>query len=202
MEDDVSYPDDSRYTLQWIVAPNERSTLFRIPNNNDATFKDQSLPKPAEILLHYNYGAAAVKHWGKNNAALTERLNLPRLPVPAPAPMGPARGIHNRNITIEKRRMNEKRKRDGTQDDEKWSRPSGSPENKTREPEAKRQRGGDDPESHGCETWDEDDIMLFFWGNSRAARERRALEEEERDQNMEKWRSAVFAEGLRVNDHA
>lgn len=28
---------------------------------------DQQLPKPADVLLHYNYGAAVVKQWGKGD---------------------------------------------------------------------------------------------------------------------------------------
>ncbi|KAJ7593499.1 hypothetical protein C8J56DRAFT_1128898 [Mycena floridula] len=36
------------------------------PNNDDATFKNHALPKPAELLLRYSYGVAAAKHWGKN----------------------------------------------------------------------------------------------------------------------------------------
>jgi hypothetical protein len=39
--------------------------------------------------------------------------------------------------------------------------------------------------------WDEDDVMLFFWGNSKAARERHAQKKQERTAYLEDWRTAV-----------
>ena len=86
----VSYPTDSRYTLQWIVTPSGY-VLDNFPNNNDAKFVNHQLPKPADVLLHYNYGVAAVKQWGKNTSVLTNRPEVPRPPVPAPVAMGPIR---------------------------------------------------------------------------------------------------------------
>ncbi|KAI0284686.1 hypothetical protein BGY98DRAFT_1183550 [Russula aff. rugulosa BPL654] len=48
-----------------------------------------SLPHRAcRRLLHYNYGAAAVKQWGKNTSILTNRPEVPRPPVPAPVAWG------------------------------------------------------------------------------------------------------------------
>ena len=44
---EVSYPPDSRYTLQWLVS--------------DRFIEE---PNPSDLLLHYNYGAAAIKWWG------------------------------------------------------------------------------------------------------------------------------------------
>ena len=43
------------------------------------------------------------------------------------------------------------------------------------------------------DTWDEDDVMLFFWflGNSEAARERHAQKEQERTAYLKDWRAAV-----------
>jgi hypothetical protein len=59
--DDAAYPAQERYTLQWLTTP-EVITASIIPNNNDATFKRQTRkPKPSDLLLQYNYGAAAVK---------------------------------------------------------------------------------------------------------------------------------------------
>ena len=131
----VSYPLESRYTFQWLMTPNER-TLDRDPDNNDATFKNHDLPKPDDLLLHYNYGAAAVKHWGRN---MEDVLNHPHPPVP-PAP---TRTVLESEIQ-----------------------------------ESSRE-------------WDEDDVMMFFWSNTPIARERRAREEEERREYMEKWRSGI-----------
>ena len=154
--DDVSYPSGSRYTLQWIVTP-DVFTANAIPNNNDATFKDQTLAKPSDLLLHYNYGAAALRQWGRNSEILTERSNIPRPKVPAPAPMGPPRV--------------------GTADHATKRRCVG---------------GSTFRENTNCENiWDEDDIMVYFWGNSPAARERHARKEEEHRDYMEKWRSGV-----------
>ena len=39
--------------------------------------------------------------------------------------------------------------------------------------------------------WDEDDVVMFFWGNSKAAQERHARAEEEHTDCVKKWRSAV-----------
>ena len=48
--------------------------------------------------------------------------------------------------------------------------------------------GADSEVRHG---WDEDDVMLFFWGNSKLARERRAREEQGRRRGVEEWRIAI-----------
>jgi hypothetical protein len=37
--------------------------------------------------------------------------------------------------------------------------------------------------------WDEDDVMLFFWGNSTPSMERHAKKEQERKENITKWRA-------------
>jgi hypothetical protein len=39
--------------------------------------------------------------------------------------------------------------------------------------------------------WDEDDVMLFFWGNSMPSMERRARKEQERKVNINKWRAGT-----------
>ena len=36
--------------------------------------------------------------------------------------------------------------------------------------------------------WDEDDVMLFLWGNSRAASEQHLKKSEEKREGFEKWR--------------
>jgi hypothetical protein len=41
------------------------------------------------------------------------------------------------------------------------------------------------------EKWDEDDVMLFFWGNSKAALERHAQKEQERTEYLQDWRAGV-----------
>jgi hypothetical protein len=42
------------------------------------------------------------------------------------------------------------------------------------------------------EKWDEDDVMLYFWGNSKAALERHAQREQERMEYLEGWRAGVM----------
>jgi hypothetical protein len=39
--------------------------------------------------------------------------------------------------------------------------------------------------------WDEDDVMLFFWGNSMPSMERHAQKEQERKENINKWRAGT-----------
>jgi len=41
--------------------------------------------------------------------------------------------------------------------------------------------------------WDEDDVMLFFWGNSKASMERHAEKERERKEYINKWRVGTAA---------
>ena len=66
-----------------------------IPDNSDAAFSTQSnLLKLSDLLLHYNYGAAAIKMWGCATA--------PRPPLPQSVKMGPSRTTHNRTTTIGK----------------------------------------------------------------------------------------------------
>jgi hypothetical protein len=52
--------------------------LDRFPNNNDAAFMNHQLHNPADVLLHYNYGAAAVNKCGKNTSVLTNHPALVR----------------------------------------------------------------------------------------------------------------------------
>jgi hypothetical protein len=39
--------------------------------------------------------------------------------------------------------------------------------------------------------WDEYDVVLFFWGNSKAALERHAQKKQERTEYLEDWRAGV-----------
>jgi hypothetical protein len=144
------------------------------PNNNDATFLNQRLPKPADLLLHYNYGAAAVKQWGRNIDVLSERPDVPRPPRSVAAPMGPATTTHDRSIATLKRA----------------GAAASSAVQKVFHKTGNRVEGGaGDLEEQ--EKWDEDDVMLFFWGNSKAALERHAQRDQERTEYLEGWRTGV-----------
>ena len=124
---------------------------------------NQELHKPADVLLHYNYGAAAVKKWGKNTSVLTNRPDIPRPSVPVPAAMGTI-SVEDRRTAIQKRA-------------------------------AAMSQGGQGAGSEGStgdqDKWDEDDVMLFFWGNSKVAMERHARKEQERTEYLEDWRAGV-----------
>jgi len=145
------------------------------PNNNDATFMNQRKRKPADLLLHYNYGAAVVKQWGKNTKILADRPDIPRPAVPIPAPMGPTRVIHDRTNAIKKRAATNLQ---GAGNE-------GSTVERAVDSAAQGQ-------------WDEDDVMLFFWGNSRAAQERHAQKTQERTEYLEKWRAGATGSPLNV----
>jgi hypothetical protein len=71
----------SHWVLPYFVvasAPFETCLLETMfPNNSDGAFLNQHEPKPSDLLLHYNYGAAAVKHWGRNVDVLDKRPDLP-----------------------------------------------------------------------------------------------------------------------------
>jgi hypothetical protein len=172
MRETVCYPSRSRYTLQWLVTPDVYEGHV-VPNNSDAAFKKHSgRPKPSELLLHYNYGAAAVKCWGHGTEVL-QSLAKPRPTVPVPTPIGPSKTAHNRSVTIRKR--DAARAADG-----------GGAGNAAAGPST-----GELVESEGQATWDEDDVMLFFWGNSQAAKQRHLKKVQENTQRTEQWREGV-----------
>jgi hypothetical protein len=172
MPPEVGYPTHSRYTLQWLNPSVYVTALIR--NNSDAAFKKRTgKPKPSDLLLHYNYGAAAVKCWGRNKRVLLNRANPPRPPVPVPAPTGPWRTANDRIAALSKRDAAQAADGAGAGD-------------------ARAGTGsGELVESEGQAEWDEDDVMLFFWGNTRAARERHRKKTEESTQRMEEWRKDV-----------
>lgn len=169
LPNEARYPTDSRYTLQWLVAGDEFLFNF-FPNNSDASFVSLHKPKPAEILLHYNYGAAAVKQWGRNYAVLNNRPGLPRPQEPVPASMGSLKTVSDRTKTTDKLAQG-RTERSQRQD----------ANNKSSVTEVDSEQLG----------WDEHDVMLFFWGNSKASTERHAEKERERDRNISTWRSGI-----------
>ena len=125
---------------------------------------------PADTLLRYNYGAAAVKQWGKNTAVLNNRAGLPRPQKSKVLPVGPTRGIGDRMSTINKLAL--------------------------ARAEAGQVQPADNGDGAGSAAlaglkWDEDDVMLFFWGNSKASVERHAKAEREREQNINEWRKGT-----------
>jgi hypothetical protein len=129
------------------------SFLHFFPNNSDAAFLPSLKPKPSELLLHYSYGAAAVKNWGRNHAILNNRPGLLRPKAPEPVPMGP-RSVGDCTTTtaeLVKRFNNNPLIMEAV-----W---------------VQRQPDLEKP------AWNEDDVMLFFWGNSKPSMERHAKKE-------------------------
>ena len=63
---------------------------------------DQQLPKPADLLLHYNYGAVAVKQWGKNTSVLSNGPGIPHPSVPELVPLAPRRGKNKQGARSER----------------------------------------------------------------------------------------------------
>ena len=160
-----------RYTLQWLVKPDAGELHYVAQNNVDATFKKQShKPKPSELPLHYNYGAAAVKWWGRGEEVLQNRPNIPRLIASAPAPFGPTRTLHDRTTAIHKCDAAQRADEAGTGI------------------AAAGEEARDMMDSEDHTRWDEYNVMLFFWGNSQAAVERYHKKQEEETQYMEQWR--------------
>ena len=173
MPNNAIYPTGSRYTLQWLVIP-DKPIESVVPNNGDAAFKKcTKKPKPSELLLHYNYGAAAVKCWGRGIDILQNHAKPPRPPIPVPAPVGPSKTTHDRNIEIHK----------GDQAQASHGAGAGNP--------TAGAGTGELVESEGQVMWDEDDVMLFFWGNSQAAKERHLKKVQENTQRMEQWREGI-----------
>ncbi|KAF8800117.1 hypothetical protein BYT27DRAFT_7227611 [Phlegmacium glaucopus] len=166
-----SYPTSLRYTLQWLANDGPHLRNF-FPNNSDAAFVSSQKPKPSDLLLHYNYGAAAVSKWGRNYAVLGNRPGLPRPKAPQPVAMGPTRTIGDRTTTITKLAN-------------------------ARAKEVQQQPANDGGSAEAIDSeqpaWDEDDVMLLFWGNCKAAMERHAKKEQEREENINKWRAGTAA---------
>ncbi|KAF7371518.1 ER-Golgi vesicle protein transport Sft2 [Mycena venus] len=179
LDDDVKYPDGQRYTLQWLLGSAKEQAV--VPNNSDATFRKYTrIPKPSPMLLHYNYGAAAVKWWGhgaNSHLGISNRPTMPRPSVPVPAATGPTRTKRTAaqlDASILKRATGD----------------SGGSGSGPRENEAARDE----------EVMDPDEIVMFFWSQNPAALERRKREaedrkreEEERVSRMEQWRESVIA---------
>ena len=164
LRDDVKYPENSRYSAQWLVPLKGRQI---ISNNADAAFgKASTARKPSALLLHYNYGAAAVKLWGRKTHILQGHSKESHPPKPVPIPLGSPKGIHDRTVATEKRR-----KAVAAAEAAKKASSSKGPDRKA--------------------AWDEDDVMLFFWGNSRAARERHLKTSKAKRENLEQWRQGL-----------
>lgn len=88
LKDSQSYPQQHRYTAQWLTS--NEDYFEQLANNTDAAFKKNGRKGklPYSLLLDYIYGAAAVKHWAKNE----ERFN--GVVPPQPAGVGTSKRNH------------------------------------------------------------------------------------------------------------
>ncbi|KAI0248995.1 hypothetical protein BJV78DRAFT_1130395 [Lactifluus subvellereus] len=169
--DEVDYPASARFTLHLLEdGPRRAHKESNFPwNGRDAVFKTgTNLPKPSDLLLHYSYGAAAVKRWGQPRRFLSDCKNVPcPQAAVAPGPSGPSTTVHDRSgVTTRKR--------------ERAPDTAGSSKGKRPHPETWRAVDG----STG---WDGDEWMLFFCSNTKRARERH----QELSSRINKWASEV-----------
>lgn len=181
---EVTAPSNGRFTLQWLIP--DASVSEMIPNNLDAAFKKYTRkPKPSDLLLHYNYGAAALKWWGHGTNVLRKQFKPPRPITPVPAEAGPSRTAHTRTTAIRKR---EEAQKHGTTGKRGTTRQQST----AREPVAAPAEAGSVEEGQREQaTWDEDEVMLFFWENTQAAKERHGKRFQESAQRMDSWRKGL-----------
>lgn len=155
------------------------------------------MPKPSDLLLHYNYGAAAIKTWGHGIKVLRDNAHPPHPPPPKQIRMGHSRTTHDRTSTIDKCNIAQNAKRGG-------SRNATAGPSRTTCSTQKRDTDGvgagnavAGPEiegivdSEGQAQWDGDDVMLFLWGNSNTSKDRHRKKLEESTHHMEQWREGV-----------
>ena len=181
------YPVGERFSLQ-VISDVERDALLDLyPNNTAAAFKRRTnLPKPSALLLHYNYGAAVVKLWGHRTEVLDQRNILRPRVVTNHQPGGPPRHRNNRLIAIRKREGHSNPEDDSGEAPEVAEVAGGGATDVTDNPTVVVRRP-----MVGYRGWDEDDWMLFFWGNIPAARERYRAADEESSNRISRWATEV-----------
>jgi hypothetical protein len=191
IQDDVECPTQERFTLQLLTTDQEVMTGLPWIGRDAAFNKDTNLAKPSGLLLHYNYGAAAVKRWGRQTHLLsaTNRRDVPRpSTVVTPEPADPSRKINDRTKAIEQRERQAEANTAGSS-----KRRRGRPRKRIGGPKERDQHAGNVVVEavDGSAGWDEDDLMLFFCLNTKAARERRRVADEEFSSRINQWASDV-----------
>lgn len=172
LPDGASFPSGRRYVPHWLVPQSKQNERYLASNNANAAFKNNAEEdEPSAVLLHYTYGSRAVNAWGKGIEVLTKLAKPPR-PSQTVAAMGPSRRINDRNVAINKR--DKARELDGAAGGN-FTAGTGT---------------GGLVKSEG-DTLDGDEVMLFFWANSKDARERRVQQTKENARRMESWRNGV-----------
>jgi len=145
------------------------------PNNTDAMFREYTCkPKPSGLLLHYNYGAAATRWWGHRSEIIQNHPNIPHLSRPIPATGALSGTVHDRALVIQK--LSAAQAASGLDIGNTMT--SGGT--------------GEIVDSEGQAKWDEDELILFLWSNSKAAKERQQKEVEESTLHVEQWREGIL----------
>jgi hypothetical protein len=191
---DTGYPSNTHYTLQWPETPG-KITHSMIPRNGDAAFRKHTcVLKPSDLLLHYNYGATAIKMWGRGIDVLQKHAKPPCPLLPKPVKMGPSRATHDRKTAIHKCNAAWNAKKGGGR-----NATAGLSRTMCRTQECDTDGvGGRNGlriegivDSEGQAGWDKDNMMLFLWGNSNASKDRHCKKLEKSTQHMEQWREGV-----------
>ena len=133
------------------------------PYNIIAAFgkaSESGAKKPSALLLHYNYGVAAVKLWGRKTHILEDLAKKSRPLKSVPALFGASKQVHHDNRLTREKALS----------------------------------AAEEAGTSKAAAWDEDDVMLFFWGNSRAATARNLKVCEEKRESLEQWRQCVDSE--------
>ncbi|KAH9953599.1 hypothetical protein BC827DRAFT_1159154 [Russula dissimulans] len=170
------YPLGERFSLQVVAGDLDRNSLL---------IAEEQIPKPSSLILHYNYGAAAVKLWGHRTEILA-RPNIPRSQIVMNHQSGgPSRDRNNGLIAIRKRKGHNNTGGDRGESAESAEVAGGGATDVTDDPTVVVQP------MVGYRGWDEDDWMLFFWGNTPAARERYRAADEQSSNRIAKWATEV-----------
>ena len=146
----------------------EDAELLGYRNNTDAAFHPNTRDhKPSCLLLTYVYGVAAVKNWGHNWMSTFSKDNRPNLQQPRCPQinaMGPPQTIHDRSIAIQKRSAYYNNNTGGMDGGE----------------------GGPTEREYGPE-----EVVVFLWANTSAARQRRKEEKDQADQKILDWQAQI-----------
>jgi hypothetical protein len=84
-----------------LPTPRLHGTRFSGLHRLDAAFGSVGA-RPADIRLHYIYGVAATRCWGKHSEALTKFSSRQPPPIIEAAALGPTKTVDDRQITTEK----------------------------------------------------------------------------------------------------
>ena len=172
----TEYPEGQRFTLQIIeiLEGLEREIVVHACKIGcDAVFsRNTPLSKPSDILLNYNYGAAAIKWWGHHTELLQSRAPRPLAPGPSTAPRSNLRPrpAATTSVAVKKR--------------EGHSKSHNSQKKGVLDPSAA-------DASKPWESWDEDDWIFYCMLNTKATRERQQAAQEESSSNVRAWAQEV-----------